>query len=310
MEQRTRAPHMPADEHGVASGDEGSGGPRTVSIIILNWNGKGLLKDCLVSLSDTQYHPFRTVVVDNGSTDGSVEMVRREFPRVELLETGQNLGYPGGNNVGIRYVMEKHSPDYVFLLNNDTKVIDHLWLTWLVKRIESDERIGIVGCLLIAPGGAVQKVALEILPGFHLPFFSRDMQLPALGCSLIRREVVEKVGLLDEGYFPMLFEDIDYLKRARKASFMAVMERKSVLLHYGSATIGRRPRLSMVLGYRRNATRYFKKYYWYFVIPSIFFAYAGCLSSLLDTGTESRMKTFRVALRNTTLGIVRGLTAS
>jgi GT2 family glycosyltransferase len=307
MENRARAAEKSGQSLAAASNDKGSGTPKTVSMIVLNWNGKRLLKECLSSLSGTEYHPFRIVAVDNGSTDGSAEMVRGEFPWVELLETGRNLGYPGGNNVGLRYVMEKHAPDYVLLLNNDTKVIDPQWLTWLVKRFESDKAIGIVGCLLVAPGGNIQKVGLEVMPGVHLPFLSQDMHRPALGCSLIRREVVEKVGLFDEGYFPMLFEDVDYIKRASRASFKAVLERKSMLLHYGSATIGKRPRSSMVYGYRKNATRYLRKYYWYFLVLSIPVSYAGCFAMALETSRVSRAASISSAFRSTTRGIARGL---
>ena len=295
------------DDNGPAKEGRGSGRPKTVSIIVLNWNGKRLLKECLTSLSDTQYSAFRVVAVDNGSTDGSAEMVRREFPSVELIETGRNFGYPGGNNIGLRYVMEKHSPDYVLLLNNDTRVIDPQWLSWLVKRFESDEGIGIVGCLLVTPTGTAQRVGLEVLPGVHLPFFNREMRRPALGCSLIRREVLEKVGLFDEGYFPMLFEDVDYIKRASRASFKAVLERRSVLLHYGSATIGKRPRLSMLYGYRRNATRYLRKYYWYLLILSILVSYAGCLAMAFESSRTSRGEAFSRAIESTTRGIARGL---
>jgi GT2 family glycosyltransferase len=92
-----------------------------VFVIILNWNGYKDTLECLRSVDKIDYPKFETVVVDNASTDGSVEAIRKRFPHVTLLENGQNLGYAAGNNVGIRHALA-NGAGYILLLNNDTVV--------------------------------------------------------------------------------------------------------------------------------------------------------------------------------------------
>lgn len=104
-----------------------SAGNPHISVIILNWNGCQDTLECLASLRRVDYPNFTTVVVDNGSTDGSLDSITREFPDVVLLPTGTNLGYAGGNNAGIRWALDQGT-DYILLLNNDTVVAaDLLW---------------------------------------------------------------------------------------------------------------------------------------------------------------------------------------
>src|ERR1041385_7762298 len=93
----------------------------SVAVILVNWNGKSDTLECLRSLEQDTYRLKRVIVVDNGSTDDSVEAIRRAHPLTNVIETGTNLGFTGGNNVGIRYALSSGS-DYVFLLNNDTTV--------------------------------------------------------------------------------------------------------------------------------------------------------------------------------------------
>ena len=99
--------------------------PPKASIIILNWNGKEDTLECLESVGKIDYPNFDTIVVDNGSSDESVKAFQKEFPKVKVLETGENLGYAGGNNVGIRYALD-NGADYILILNNDTIVDSQL----------------------------------------------------------------------------------------------------------------------------------------------------------------------------------------
>ena len=92
-----------------------------IYIIILNWNGLQDTLECLGSILKMDYPNFRVVVVDNNSTDNSVDIIRKAHPQVSLIENKENLGYTGGNNTAMRYAMQ-HSADYVWLLNNDTTV--------------------------------------------------------------------------------------------------------------------------------------------------------------------------------------------
>ena len=112
-----------------------------VSIIILNWNGKELIRECIDSVLKSHYSPLEIILADNGSTDGSVEFVRSQFPSVIILENNENWGYAEGNNRGIKITQGK----YVVTLNNDV-VVDPDWLKKPIEYLENDPRIGSVCC--------------------------------------------------------------------------------------------------------------------------------------------------------------------
>src|SRR3989339_346256 len=114
-----------------------------VYILILNWNGKEDTLECLSSLKKIDYPNYKTIVIDNGSTDDSVKIINKKYPKIKIIENKKNLGYAEGNNVGIRYAL-KNKADYVLILNNDT-IVDKKFLTELVKVGESNEKVGIVG---------------------------------------------------------------------------------------------------------------------------------------------------------------------
>src|SRR3989344_2413669 len=105
------------------------------AVIIVNWNGKHLLKDCLPSLKKQTYKHFETIVVDNDSSDGSVAFVKKKFPWVTVLKMDKNTGFTGGNNVALEYVLRNPAIRYISTLNNDT-VVGHHWLASLVRVME------------------------------------------------------------------------------------------------------------------------------------------------------------------------------
>jgi len=115
----------------------------SVTIIVLNWNGGQDTLACLESLAQLDYPEFGVLVVDNGSTDGSLQAVQERFPEIPIIETGENLGYAGGSNVGLRWALD-HGADYALLLNNDTVVAPD-FLRLLVEAVGADPRIGIAG---------------------------------------------------------------------------------------------------------------------------------------------------------------------
>ncbi|MCX7596938.1 MAG: glycosyltransferase family 2 protein, partial [Fischerella sp.] len=117
-----------------------------VFVILLNWNGWQDTVKCIVSLKGLSYPNYEIVVLDNASTNDSVEQIRAAHPDVTLIETGANLGFAGGNNVGIRYALE-HGAEYIWLLNNDT-IVDANALSAMVTKAESDPKIGLVGSVL------------------------------------------------------------------------------------------------------------------------------------------------------------------
>ncbi|HDL01181.1 MAG TPA: glycosyltransferase family 2 protein, partial [candidate division Zixibacteria bacterium] len=117
-----------------------------VYIVLLNWNGWKDTAQCLDSLKELAYHNYCILIVDNGSTDKSVSRLKSAYPDINLIETGSNLGFSGGCNVGIRHALDSNA-DYVWLLNNDTKVDRHS-LSRLIAAGESDSKIGAVGSVI------------------------------------------------------------------------------------------------------------------------------------------------------------------
>lgn len=245
-----------------------------VSIVLVNWNGWSDTAACLDSCTTLSYPRFRIVVVDNGSSDGSEAILRQRYPALELLQTGANLGFAGGNNAGIRYALEQGA-EYVWLLNNDT-VVDPEALSALVSAAEADPKIGMVGSKihcgdtpqLLWYAGAYLDPARPYLAS-HRGYREEDRgQFEETaetgyitGCSLLaRREMIEVVGLLDDGFF-LYFEDTDWNARAKQAGWKVVYTSRSVVFHKVSASIGgsESPRMRYYLA--RNLLYFIRKNY-------------------------------------------------
>ena len=219
-------------------------------IIIVNWNGKEVLLACLESLSTIAYANHRVVVVDNGSSDDSVNAVRNTFPDVVVLEMRQNLRFAGGNNAGMRYALE-HGAEFLMLLNNDTTV-DAQFLSRMVACLESDAHIGMVAPkiyyhdrpdVLWFAGG---RLSLWTGSMSHIGIRERDtgqydhrqeIQYATGCCILVTRTVVEHVGLLDESYH-MYTEDADWSMRVRNAGYSIVYEPAARVWHKISVSAG------------------------------------------------------------------------
>lgn len=224
------------------------------SIIVLNYNGKSHLKDCLGSLLKQTYRPFEVVLVDNASSDDSVAFVRREFPDVRVVENPVNSGFAEGNNVGARNA----SGDMLIFLNNDTEAPTD-WLEHLVKGACSDESIGICGAMTLRFD---RRDTVDIL-GFTLDRYgfpaligrgekdtgqySQTQDAFILGaCLAIKREVADRIGLFDPKYF-ILSEDIDLCWRARVAGYRTVAVPSSKVYHKVAGEMG---------AWKRARTRY------------------------------------------------------
>jgi GT2 family glycosyltransferase len=168
------------------------------------------------------------VVVDNASTDNTQGIVASEFPSVRLVRSENNLGYTGGNNLGIRYALRKENCDYLLILNDDT-IIDPYLLSQLVRTIETDSKIGIANPIII---DFESKVLCNSYGSynFYLGIGKKSLlnkrkttQIDLLRgtCFLIKREVVEKIGLMDENFF-LYFDEADLSYRVKKAGYTMV----------------------------------------------------------------------------------------
>ena len=186
----------------AAAGGVRAAAPR-VAVIILTWNRVSDIVTCLESFADVHYPNLEVVAVDNDSADNTVETVRARFPWATLIVNDDNLGYVGGNNVGIRYALS-HGADYVFILNSDTKMTPTC-LEELVRVMREDPRIAIAGAKNLymqnPPSPGQVRCAHWADAGAHAPRFVRDIRGVAEGLRLesrngcmMSRESLETVG--------------------------------------------------------------------------------------------------------------------
>ncbi|MBI4286103.1 MAG: glycosyltransferase family 2 protein [Chloroflexi bacterium] len=218
-----------------------------VSIIVLNWNGAGCLRPCLASLFEQTYPNYEVIVVDNASTDGSPEIVRKEFPPARLIINGRNLGFAAGNNIGIKAARG----ELVVLFNNDASADPH-WLARLGEGILSSPGTGIASGPIYyrEPKDMLWGIAgrFDVLSGmtWHLGQYDREVLLSndfdyiPFCAVLIRKEVFDQIGFLDERFF-ISSEDVDFCLRARQAGYKLKIVADAVVWHAVSASTRKEP---------------------------------------------------------------------
>jgi len=215
-----------------------------VYIILLNWNGYELTKDCILSLLNIEYANYQIVVVDNGSEDDSYSKLCRKFEdKVKFISNKTNLGFTGGNNVGIKYAVENNA-DYVLVLNNDT-IVDKPFLNEMIKIGESKPEIGILGSkiyyfsdpdIIWFSGGSFNKFKCATsVNGMGIKdngIFDKLIDVDYItGCALlVKSAVIDKIGHLNEDYFNYA-EDADFCFRAKKAGYRVVFVPTSKIWH-------------------------------------------------------------------------------
>ena len=243
-----------------------------VAIVVLNWNGREDSFECLSSLRAVTYRPVKTLLVDNGSTDGSAAFLREKFPEAEIIETGRNLGFAEGCNVGIRRALELGA-ELVLLLNNDTAA-EPGFLAKLVAAASADRSIGVIGPRLnrYEPRDRVWfaggKVCLWLGASWHVGNRAADRgQFTGVAdehyqtgaAMMLTREAIEKVGMFDPAYVSY-FEDTDLCARARRAGFRVACCRDAVVYHKISRSTG--GGLTPYKAYRKilSGARFFRTY--------------------------------------------------
>ncbi|MCX6763624.1 MAG: glycosyltransferase family 2 protein [Candidatus Moranbacteria bacterium] len=196
-----------------------------VFTIILNYNGKQVIKPCLSSVFKIDYPNFEVVVVDNNSKDGSLEMAKSDFSKAHFIQNLENLGFASGNNVGIRFALER-TAEYILLLNNDTEV-EKDFLKNLIEAAELDKNAGLLSPVIFNKinhkiwfsGGRIDWLRMRTEHFFNSRTEDSYATGYVSGCAmLVKAEVFKKIGLLDEDYF-LYWEDADFSWRARQAGF-------------------------------------------------------------------------------------------
>lgn len=218
-----------------------------IAVVVPNWNGADSLKDCLDSLLKQTLKPH-IVVVDNGSVDGSLELLAL-YPDIELIRHRKNKGYAGGVNPGFKLAIDRKM-DYVAPFNNDA-VADKDWLKNLVEHMDKHPGVGIAACKLLSADGSHLDSTGDYYTGWGLPYprgrgetdidkYDADIEIfgASGGASIYRIDMLKEVGLLDEDFFAY-YEDVDLSFRAQLAGWKVHYVPAAVVYHQISATSSR-----------------------------------------------------------------------
>ncbi len=244
--------------------------PRVV-IIIPNYNLKFDLDECLESLTDTDYPEFDVIVVDNGSSDGSIDLIQKKQPWVKIIAQKNNYGYASALNAGIVFSW-KSNPKYYLFLNNDTLVPSDT-VKKLVTAMEQDSKIAIAAPKIIyhEQPNKIFSLGDKVYPWLPLPVrfgkqkldkpkYNRTLEFDyVFGCALlVRASVLEKIGLFDTSYF-MFYEDADFCRRVRQVDLKIVRVGSAIIRHKSSRRVKKDPR-RMIFLRARNRSRFYRKY--------------------------------------------------
>lgn len=250
------------------------------SVVIISFDGREFISDCLASVQKSlEGEAYEIITVDNGSSDGTLEIIKAGFPAVTVIENSNNLGFATAVNQGI----VKSRGDYIFILNQDTRIRDRA-IVKLSERMERDSNIGTIGPKMIGFDGQMQY-SCRAFPRYRHLFFDytglafllpqsrlfgewrmgwfkhdceREVDQPMGAALLVRREVIDKVGRFDE-QFKIFFNDVDFCRRVKEAGYKNVFYPEAVVEHFYGGSI-RRNRPAMILESHRAMRRYFKKY--------------------------------------------------
>jgi len=238
----------------------------SASIIIVNFNGKEFLRRCLTSLLTTNYPNFEIIIVDNASTDGSVELIEKLFssyPCIRVIKNSENLGHAEGCNVGAKVAKGK----YLVFLDSDTEIkaggclsenneslhVPQNWLSELVRVMEGDESIGVAQAKIVLAKDSrlldYTCMAIDALGTWHATYglkedeFKNNFEILAAssGCCIVRREVFEEVGGFDSDYF-IYDDDTDFSLRTRLLGYKVILVPSAVVVHRGGVLRGINPR--------------------------------------------------------------------
>lgn len=251
-----------------------------LSIIIVNWNTREMLQDCLASLKEhTDNNNVKVIVVDNASKDGSSEMVKSQFPQVHLINSGGNIGFGKANNLAKPYA----DTQFILFLNPDTVILDNS-IAKMVNYMKANQDVGALGCKMRFPDGVIQPLGLQWFPSpftelISMLFISQKTHkvlkpfLPYIdpkknsivsklygGCLMVRKSVLEKVGWFDERFF-MYGEDVDLCRRTIDAGWKLFYLSDAEIIHLCGGASGEAPSNFSVLMKCESISKLMRKYH-------------------------------------------------
>jgi len=252
-----------------------------VSVIIVSWNTQDILHNCLRSVYEQSGEiDFEVIVIDNASTDGSVEMVKKNFPQVTLIENSQNRGFAAANNQGIAVAQGR----YVLLLNSDTVILDKA-VEKTISFADAHPKAAVVGCRVLNPDRTLQPTCFMfpsilnmLLSSTYLyklfpksKFFGRERMTwwyrndikevdVITGCfMLIRQKAIQQVGTMDEQFF-MYGEETDWCYRFKEAGWKILFTPCAEIIHLGGQSAQKRA-TTMVVQLRKSILQFMKKHH-------------------------------------------------
>ncbi|RAV22082.1 glycosyltransferase family 2 protein [Paenibacillus contaminans] len=233
------------------------------SIVIPTYNALHLLTGCIQAIRTHTHVPYELIIVDNGSTDGTAEWCARED--VHVIGLASNEGFPKACNIGLR----EARGDTLLLLNNDV-IVTHNWLPNMLACLNSASSVGIVGPVSnYASGRQKRKADYRTIDQFHLRALRHNRHNPRrwrrvrriVGlCFLFRRDLMERIGELDESFSPGYYEDDDYCFRARRAGYRLMLAGDVMVHHYGSVSFRKEYRLSRMRLLAANRRKFIHKW--------------------------------------------------
>jgi hypothetical protein len=279
------------------------GGPPFFSVIIVNWNGRHLLEECLDSIPGRGNGEIEVIVVDNGSTDGSADFLRSRYvPRIRLIELPSNEGWSGGNNRGI----ESAGGEYVLLLNNDTRLENGFFSRlregisrhpgsgmFAVKILDDKDRTVIdnTGHVIFWDGSSRGRGRMKK----DGPEYAKEEEVlcPSGAAGVYKREIFGRVGLIDEDYFTY-GEDTELGLRARKAGYRCHYIPSAVMYHKYSASGGAYTPRKVYYVERNRIWTVIKLFPWYLIALSPFLTasryFLGLYSLVVGKGAAGRLR--------------------
>ncbi len=252
-----------------------------VSVVVVNWNTQDILRDCLRSIYEQCGEiDLEVIVIDNASTDGSVEMVKKDFPQVTLIENPQNRGFAAANNQGIAVAQGR----YVMLLNSDTVILDKA-VEKTISFADAHPKAAVMGCRVFNPDRTLQPTCFMfpsilnmLLSSTYLyklfpksKFFGREQMTwwdrndikevdVVTGCfMLIRQKAIQQVGTMDEQFF-MYGEETDWCYRFKEAGWKILFTPCAEIIHLGGQSAQKRA-TTMVVQLRKSILQFMKKYH-------------------------------------------------
>ena len=285
-----------------------------VAVLIVNWNGRRFLSECLGGLRQQNYREFSIILVDNGSNDGSINFVRQNYPEVKTIALPRNLGFAAANNIALKIVESK----YVALLNSDA-VSHPVWLKSLVDVLESHPEAGSAASKILyynnpgiidRAGDAYTRAGAGFLRGraeSARGFNKQEWIFGACaGAALYRTSMLKDIGLFDEDFF-LLYEDVDLSFRAQLKGYRCLFVPEAVVYHKASSSIVYDSPISVYYSHRNLEWVYIKNMPSILILKTIWLHIIYDIAAFFFFAANGRMKEFLKAKWDALKGLKRAL---